>query len=48
MAVTSTAALRIVDGILSTNDEILAISIINKKGNILATKSKESFKKRLG
>jgi hypothetical protein len=45
MVVTSTAAQRIVDDILSTNDEILGISIINQKGNILAAKSKESFKK---
>jgi hypothetical protein len=45
MAVTSSAAERIANDILSTNDEILAISIIDKKGNILAAKSKESFKK---
>jgi hypothetical protein len=45
MPVTSSAAERIVDDILSTNDEILAISIIDKKGNILAAKSKESFRK---
>ncbi len=40
MAVTSTAAQRIAYDILSANDEILAISIINKKGNILATISR--------
>jgi hypothetical protein len=45
MAVTSNAAERIANDILSTNDEILAISVIDKKGNILAGKSKESFKK---
>jgi hypothetical protein len=45
MAVTSSAAERIANDILSTNDEILAISIIDKKGNILAAKSKEAFKK---
>jgi hypothetical protein len=45
MPVTSSAAERIADDILSTNDEILAISIIDKKGNILAAKSKESFRK---
>jgi hypothetical protein len=45
MAVTSSAAERIANDILSTNDEILAISVIDKKGNILAGKSKESFKK---
>jgi hypothetical protein len=38
----------IVDNILSTNDEILAALIIDMKGNILATKSKESFKKASG
>jgi hypothetical protein len=44
MTITSTAAKRIVNLILSTNDEILAISVIDRKGNILADKSKESFK----
>jgi hypothetical protein len=48
MAVTSTAAERIAEDILSTNDEILAISIIDKKGNMLAGKSKESFKNAFG
>jgi hypothetical protein len=43
--ITSNAAENIADNILSTNDEILAISVIDKKGNILAAKSKESFKK---
>ena len=43
MTVSSGAAKRIVDDILLTNDQILAISIIDKKGNILAAKSKESF-----
>jgi hypothetical protein len=38
----------VVDGILSSNDEILSISIIDMKGNILATKSKEYFKEALG
>jgi hypothetical protein len=45
MVVTSSAAERIADDILSTNDEILAISVIDKKGNVLAGKSKESFNK---
>jgi hypothetical protein len=45
MVVTSSAAERIADDILSTNDEILAISVIDKKGNVLAGKSKESFDK---
>lgn len=48
MIVTSSAAERIADDILSTNDEILAISVIDKKGNILAEKSKESFRKAFG
>jgi hypothetical protein len=37
-----------VDDILSTNDEILAISVMDMKGNILAAKSKESFKQAFG
>jgi hypothetical protein len=45
MVVTSSAAERIADDVLSTNDEILAISLIDKKGNVLAARSKESFKK---
>ena len=44
MVVSSNAAKRIVDDILLTSNEILAISVIDKKGNILAAKSKESFK----
>jgi hypothetical protein len=48
MAVTSSAAKRIVDDILLTSDEILAISIINKSGNILASKSNESFNQGFG
>jgi hypothetical protein len=48
MAVTPSTAERIVEDILSTNDEILAISIIDKKGNMLAGKSKESFKNAFG
>src|SRR5919108_2582264 len=48
-AITSSDAKRIVDDILSTNNEILAISIIDQKGgNILAAKSKDSFKKAFG
>jgi hypothetical protein len=45
VVVTSSVAERIADDILSTNDEILAISVIDKKGNVLAGKSKESFNK---
>ena len=48
MAVDSSAAKRIVDDILLTSDEILAISVIDKKGDILAAKSKESFKEAFG
>src|SRR5215211_134045 len=43
--VTSTATERISDDILSTNDEILAISIMDMRGNILGSRSKESFLK---
>src|SRR5919112_1696655 len=45
MVVTSSAAERIADDVLSSNDEILALSLIDMKGNILAAKSKESFKR---
>ena len=38
MVVTSSAAERIADDVLSSNDEILAISIIDMKGNIIAAK----------
>lgn len=44
MAVPSTIAQRIAYEILSTNDGILAISIMDMRGNIIAAKSKESFK----
>ena len=45
IADTSSDAEKIVDGILSSNDKILAVSIIDKKrGNILAAKSRQSFK----
>jgi hypothetical protein len=44
--INSTAAERILDGILSTYDgKILAVSIIDTKGNILCSKSTESFSK---
>jgi hypothetical protein len=48
MTIASSNAERIVNDILSINDEILAISIIDMKGNILAAKSKESFKEAFG
>jgi hypothetical protein len=43
--ITSSTAEKISDDILSTNEEILALSIMDMRGNILAAKSKESFKK---
>jgi hypothetical protein len=42
--ITSSVAERISDYILSTNNEILAISIMDIRGNIIAANSKESFK----
>jgi hypothetical protein len=44
--VTSSMAERIVDDILSSNSGILSAGVIDKSGNIIATKSSESFKKR--
>jgi hypothetical protein len=48
MAVTSSDAERIAGDVLSIHDEILGISIMDKKGNILAANSKESFKEAFG
>ncbi|HEU0143660.1 MAG TPA: hypothetical protein VFQ47_02635 [Nitrososphaera sp.] len=48
MAVNSTVAQRIAYDIMSMNDEILAISIMDTKGNILAATSKDSFKEAFG
>ena len=48
MAVPSTIARRIAYETLSTNDEILAISIMDLRGNIIAATSKESFKQDFG
>jgi hypothetical protein len=48
MAVPSTIAQRIAYEILSTNDEILALSIMDMRGNIIAATSKESFKEDFG
>ncbi len=48
MTTASNDAERVVNHILSINDEILAVSIIDMKGNILAAKSKESFKEAFG
>ena len=41
-------AQRISDNILSADDGILAISIMDIKGNILAARSKQSFIETLG
>src|ERR671910_1391005 len=46
--ITSGAAERVSDDILSTNNEILSISIMDMQGNILAAKSKESYRKAFG
>ena len=48
MAVTSNDAERIAGDVLSIHDEILGISIMDKKGNILASNSKESFTEAFG
>lgn len=44
--VTSSMAERIVDEILSSNSGILSAGVIDKRGNIIANKSSESFEKR--
>ena len=44
MVVTSSDAERIADNILSIHDEILGISIMDMRGNILATNSKETLR----
>ena len=44
MGVTSADAEKVVDDALSTNEHIMAISIMDMGGNPLAAKSKESFK----
>jgi predicted extracellular nuclease len=46
--ITSTDAERIADDILSTTDGILGVSIMDMRGNPLASKSKESFKEAFG
>jgi hypothetical protein len=48
MTLSSVKAEQIADDALSTNDKILAISIMDTGGNILAAKSKESFKEAFG
>jgi hypothetical protein len=46
MTVSSSAAERVVDDILSSNPEILSAGVIDRSGNIIANKSSESFRKR--
>jgi hypothetical protein len=49
MAATSSEAEKIADGILSSNDKILAVSIIDKKReDVLSAKSRQSFKEAFG
>ena len=48
MAVISRVAQRIAYDILSINDEILSVSIMDTNGNILAATSKDSFKEGFG
>jgi hypothetical protein len=48
MGLIHSEAEKISDDILSSNEEILAISIMDTRGNILAAKSKESFKQAFG
>ena len=46
MTIGSIAAEIIVDDILSSNQEILSAGVIDRSGNIIANKSKDSFRKR--
>ena len=49
MAVTSSDAVKIVDGILSSNGKILAVSIIDKKReDVISAKPRQSFKEAFG
>jgi hypothetical protein len=48
VAIPSSIAQRIAHDILSNNDGILAISIMDMRGNFLAATSKESFKEDFG
>ena len=48
MAIPSSIAQRIAYDILSNNDGILAISIMDMRGNFLAATSRESFKEDFG
>jgi hypothetical protein len=46
LTVTAGEAERIVDDILSSNEEILSAGVIDRSGNIIDNKSRESFRKR--
>jgi hypothetical protein len=46
MTLTSSEAERIVDNILSSNEQILSAGVIHKSGDIIANKSRESFTNR--
>ena len=46
MTVNSAEALRIVRDILSSNDEVLSVAVINRGGQIIAGESRASFKER--
>ena len=48
MAVSPTVAERIAVDILSSNDGLLSISVMDKRGNTLSAKSKQSFKALFG
>jgi hypothetical protein len=48
MSVNKTSIQRIPDDILSSNDAILAVSLIDMEGNILAAKSTDFLKDRFG
>jgi hypothetical protein len=48
MSVNKTSAQRIPNYILSSSDTILAVSLIDMEGNVLAAKSTDSFKDRFG
>lgn len=46
MTVTAGEAKRIVEDILSSNEEVLSAGLIDKSGKIIANNSRESFRKR--
>jgi hypothetical protein len=46
MTLSSGDAERIVDAILSSNEEFLSVGVIDTRGNIIGNKSREPFRKR--